>query len=189
MHLLGETDIISNDNKTNMSGASADIRLRRQVPVTNKPPLKLRLTSRTSTHQQQHPTHSRERSSSWHPDTTTTLSVYKSSAASSSKAGAKVALDIGTKTPAQSSVGRSRSDSTPANKLVIHHQRQNLKNRFQLQKTLGEGTYGKVKLASDKSTGELVAIKYIKKTKIHDDNDLARIRREIHILSSLRHKH
>ncbi|KAK0064239.1 NUAK family SNF1-like kinase 2, partial [Biomphalaria pfeifferi] len=34
-----------------------------------------------------------------------------------------------------------------------------------------------------------VAIKYIKKTKIHDDNDLARIRREIHILSSLRHKH
>lgn len=34
-----------------------------------------------------------------------------------------------------------------------------------------------------------VAIKYIKKTKIEDGNDLMRIRREIKILSSLRHEH
>ncbi|GFR73681.1 hypothetical protein ElyMa_002143300 [Elysia marginata] len=37
---------------------------------------------------------------------------------------------------------------------LIHHQRHNLKNRFQLLKTLGEGTYGKVKLAVEKSSGE-----------------------------------
>lgn len=32
----------------------------------------------------------------------------------------------------------------------------NLKNRFELKKTLGEGTYGKVKLAEERSTGEQV---------------------------------
>ncbi|KAK3792453.1 hypothetical protein RRG08_049152 [Elysia crispata] len=39
---------------------------------------------------------------------------------------------------------------------LIHHQRHNLKNRFQLVRTIGEGTYGKVKLAADKSSGEQV---------------------------------
>ncbi|GFN90896.1 nuak family snf1-like kinase 1 [Plakobranchus ocellatus] len=81
------------------------------------------------------------------------------------------------------------SSSSNSGRPLIHHQRHNLKNRFQLLKTLGEGTYGKVKLAVDKTSGEHVAIKYIKKTKMVDDADLARIRREIQILSSLRHKH
>lgn len=72
---------------------------------------------------------------------------------------------------------------------VIHSHRHNLKNRFELRKTLGQGTYGKVKLAIEKTTGKQVAIKYIKKTKIQDDHDLNRIRREIRIMSSLRHPH
>ncbi|XP_060062977.1 NUAK family SNF1-like kinase 1 [Ylistrum balloti] len=63
----------------------------------------------------------------------------------------------------------------------------NLKHRFELIKTLGEGSYGKVKLAMEKSTREQVAIKYIKKGKINDDTDLTRLRREIRILSSLNH--
>lgn len=70
---------------------------------------------------------------------------------------------------------------------VTHGHRHNLKNRFELKKTLGEGTYGKVKLAVSRTTGEQVAIKYIKKSKIKDEHDLARIRREIKIMSSLRH--
>lgn len=41
-------------------------------------------------------------------------------------------------------------------KALIHPQRHNLKNRFELIRTLGEGTYGKVKLACEKSTGEQV---------------------------------
>lgn len=86
------------------------------------------------------------------------------------------------------STATSESGSSSSRPL-IHHQRHNLKNRFQLLKTLGEGTYGKVKLAVEKSCGEQVAIKYIKKTKIVDGADLARIRREIQILSSLRHSH
>lgn len=70
--------------------------------------------------------------------------------------------------------------------LPVHH-KHNLKHRFELIKTLGEGSYGKVKLAVEKSTKEQVAIKYIKKGKINDDTDLTRLRREIRILSSLNH--
>ncbi|KAK3608352.1 hypothetical protein CHS0354_030809 [Potamilus streckersoni] len=72
---------------------------------------------------------------------------------------------------------------------IIHAHRHNLKNRFELVKTLGEGTYGKVKLAVDRTVGEEVAIKYIKKNKIQDEHDLGRIKREIKIMSSLSHPH
>ncbi|XP_045164782.2 NUAK family SNF1-like kinase 1 [Mercenaria mercenaria] len=71
----------------------------------------------------------------------------------------------------------------------VHGHKHNLKNRFELKKTLGEGTYGKVKLALERTTGEQFAIKYIRKSKIHDEHDLNRIRREIKIMSSVRHPH
>lgn len=72
-------------------------------------------------------------------------------------------------------------------KPLLHSHRHNLKSRFELLKTLGEGSYGKVKLAQDKTTGELVAIKYIKKHKISDETESNRIRREIKIMSKLNH--
>lgn len=72
-------------------------------------------------------------------------------------------------------------------KPVLHSHRHNLRNRFELIKTLGEGMYGKVKLAVEKATGEQVAIKYIKKNKVQDETDLCRLRREIRIMSSLSH--
>jgi len=72
---------------------------------------------------------------------------------------------------------------------VYHGHKHNLKNRFELKKTLGKGTYGKVKLAVEGATGKQVAIKYIKKSKIQDEHDLNRIRREIKIMSSLHHPH
>ncbi|WAR25016.1 NUAK1-like protein [Mya arenaria] len=72
--------------------------------------------------------------------------------------------------------------------LKVHGHRHNLKNRFELKKTLGEGTYGKVKLAVEKTTGQQMAIKYIKKSKIRDEHDLDRIRREIKIMSTLQHQ-
>ena len=40
---------------------------------------------------------------------------------------------------------------------VIHSHRHNLKNRFELLKTLGQGTYGKVKLAVEKANGKQVS--------------------------------
>lgn len=41
----------------------------------------------------------------------------------------------------------------PERKEMKRHRRHNLKDRFQILKTLGQGTYGKVKLAVEKSTG------------------------------------
>ena len=39
---------------------------------------------------------------------------------------------------------------------VVHGHKRNLKNRFELKRTLGEGTYGKVKLAIERTTREPV---------------------------------
>ncbi|XP_076447696.1 uncharacterized protein LOC143284666 [Babylonia areolata] len=91
--------------------------------------------------------------------------------------------------PGAVTVGVAGSGPWGGGRALIHPQRHNLKNRFELLRTLGEGTYGKVKLACEKATGEQVAIKYVKKTKIREETDLNRIRREIRILSSLRHPH
>lgn len=64
-----------------------------------------------------------------------------------------------------------------------------LKQRFTVIRKLGKGTYGKVQLAINKQTGQEVAIKTIKKTKIENDQDLQRVRREIQIMSSIEHPH
>ncbi|CAD8055379.1 unnamed protein product [Paramecium sonneborni] len=54
-------------------------------------------------------------------------------------------------------------------------------------KTLGEGTFGKVKLATHILTGEKVAIKILEKQKIADASDVERVTREIQILKQVRH--
>uniref|UniRef100_G1TG56 non-specific serine/threonine protein kinase n=1 Tax=Oryctolagus cuniculus TaxID=9986 RepID=G1TG56_RABIT len=52
-----------------------------------------------------------------------------------------------------------------------------------------KGTYGKVKRATERFSGRVVAIKSIRKDKIKDDQDMVHIRREIEIMSSLNHPH
>ncbi|CAG9115447.1 unnamed protein product [Plutella xylostella] len=59
--------------------------------------------------------------------------------------------------------------------------------RFDIVRKLGQGTYGKVQLGINKKTGQEVAIKTIKKCKIESEADLVRIRREVQIMSSVRH--
>lgn len=59
--------------------------------------------------------------------------------------------------------------------------------RFDIIKKLGQGTFGKVQLGINKETGQEVAIKTIKKSKIESEADLIRIRREIQIMSSVQH--
>ena len=56
---------------------------------------------------------------------------------------------------------------------------------YLLDKTLGKGTFSKVKLAVHKPTNEKVAIKIIKKSKILSDKDNLRISRELSILRIL----
>ncbi|XP_077273485.1 nuak family kinase 1 isoform X4 [Temnothorax americanus] len=69
----------------------------------------------------------------------------------------------------------------------LHNHKRKLKQRFDIIKKLGQGTYGKVQLGINKETGQEVAIKTIKKCKIETEADLIRIRREIQIMSSVQH--
>lgn len=69
----------------------------------------------------------------------------------------------------------------------LHNHKRKLKQRFDIIKKLGQGTYGKVQLGINKETGQEVAIKTIKKCKIETEADLVRIRREIQIMSSVQH--
>ena len=58
---------------------------------------------------------------------------------------------------------------------------------YLLQKSIGEGTFGKVKLGIHQLTGEKVAIKILEKKRIIDVADIERVSREIHILKLIRH--
>jgi 5'-AMP-activated protein kinase catalytic alpha subunit len=62
-----------------------------------------------------------------------------------------------------------------------------LLGNYILQKTIGEGTFGKVKLGIHTLTGEKVAIKILEKDRITDVSDVERVAREIHILKLIRH--
>ena len=61
-----------------------------------------------------------------------------------------------------------------------------LKN-YNFIKTIGEGTFGKVKLALHKLTNEEVAIKILEKAKIKNNKDLERIEKEIKYMKKLNH--
>ena len=60
---------------------------------------------------------------------------------------------------------------------------------YVLNKTIGKGTFGKVKLGIHNLTQEKVAVKILEKDKIQDVNDVERVAREIHILKMIRHEH
>ncbi|KAF7269581.1 hypothetical protein GWI33_017362 [Rhynchophorus ferrugineus] len=68
-----------------------------------------------------------------------------------------------------------------------HNHKMKLRQRFDIIKKLGQGTFGKVQLGINKETGQEVAIKTIKKSKIESGADLIRIRREIQIMTSVQH--
>ena len=58
---------------------------------------------------------------------------------------------------------------------------------YMLHKSIGEGTFGKVKLGTHIPTGEKVAVKILEKKRIVDVSDIERVSREIHILKLIRH--
>lgn len=60
---------------------------------------------------------------------------------------------------------------------------------YVLGKSIGEGTFGKVKVGTHRPTGQKVAIKVLKKSRILDNADVERVSREIHILKTVQHPH
>lgn len=58
---------------------------------------------------------------------------------------------------------------------------------YKLEKTIGSGTFGKVKIAIHSITLEKVAVKVLEKNKIFQMEDIERVRREILFLKKLNH--
>lgn len=59
--------------------------------------------------------------------------------------------------------------------------------KYIILRTLGKGSFGKVKEALHVMSGEKIAIKILEKSRIKKDDDLVRIRREINILCKVHH--
>ena len=69
------------------------------------------------------------------------------------------------------------------------YKKSKIKGSYYLGKTLGEGTFGKVKLAIHIKTGEKIAVKIINKEKlINVESNIQNVRKEISILKKLIHK-
>lgn len=60
-------------------------------------------------------------------------------------------------------------------------------SNYIIDKNLGKGTFGDVKLATHVLTGEKVAIKILEKAKISREEDFNRVVREIQVLKMLNH--
>ena len=64
---------------------------------------------------------------------------------------------------------------------------QNILYEYTIKETIGKGTFSKVKLGINKSTGEKVAIKILEKRKIKSKTDIIRVERELNILRKINH--
>lgn len=60
---------------------------------------------------------------------------------------------------------------------------------YQILRTLGEGSFGKVKLATHRITNQQVALKIIARKKLISRDMAGRVEREIEYLQLLRHPH
>ena len=70
--------------------------------------------------------------------------------------------------------------------MTTQENQDSLKN-YQFLKTIGEGTFGKVKLSLHLLTNELVAIKILEKSRITDQEELERVEKEIKYLKLFEH--
>lgn len=61
--------------------------------------------------------------------------------------------------------------------------------QYVLGKTIGEGTFGKVRLGTHILTGETVAVKILERERVKEIADVERVAREIHILKRVQHPH
>ena len=89
-------------------------------------------------------------------------------------------------TPAAGSKNRHHAKNQRTNKKNRENKSKSI-GHYLIGKTIGEGTFGKVKLGTHNLTGEKVAVKILEKHKIVEDVDVERVAREIKILKLARH--
>ncbi|KFG62839.1 putative histone kinase SNF1, partial [Toxoplasma gondii RUB] len=98
---------------------------------------------------------------------------------------------VGTKR--SSSASRPRTESLALSGALTCRQSEEVGMRsmeqYTLGATIGEGTFGKVKLGIHVATQEQVAIKILEKSRIKETEDVERVLREIQILKTIRHPH
>ncbi|KAI8813953.1 kinase-like domain-containing protein, partial [Cladochytrium replicatum] len=81
----------------------------------------------------------------------------------------------------EGSLARSNSPNGSQNRLALYL------DRYTVTKVLGEGSYGKVKLAIDSHTGEKVALKVFQKATVKKLVHITRIKREVYVMRLLHH--
>lgn len=79
----------------------------------------------------------------------------------------------------ESTISKKSTDTTTTNRI----------GAYKVVRTLGEGSFGKVKLAVHQVTGQQVALKIITRRKLISRDMAGRVEREIEYLQLLRHPH
>ena len=72
-------------------------------------------------------------------------------------------------------------------KRILQNFEEKIIDDYTILKTIGEGTFGKVKLGIHKPTNEHVAIKIFEKSKFQSENDISRMKKEILFLKKFNH--
>ena len=92
--------------------------------------------------------------------------------------------------PAKTSLPLNPGASIGVNATVVKYTNGSVvETDYRLEKTIGKGSYGKVKLATQLSTNEKVALKFISRASIKKPTHWTRIRREINLLRAMHHPH
>jgi serine/threonine protein kinase len=60
--------------------------------------------------------------------------------------------------------------------------------KYTLLETIGEGAFGKVKVAVDEALGRNFAVKILDKVRIEKEGSTVQVRREINIMRAMRHR-
>lgn len=92
-------------------------------------------------------------------------------------------------TPRRSSQAAQQAASRVTNKLPPDRRTTQRIGLYDVKKTLGEGSFGKVKLATHQVTKQEVALKIISRKKLISRDMAGRVEREIQYLQLLRHPH
>ena len=91
--------------------------------------------------------------------------------------------------PSNATSTASPRDAQEATKLSGDRRTAQRVGLYDVIKTLGEGSFGKVKLANHRVSGQQVALKIISRKKLVSRDMAGRVEREIQYLQLLRHPH